>query len=176
MSSIREINIHYSDENGAITLSKNLKPYMTNDLVIVCIGTDKCIGDCLGPLVGTLLEKSNFPYPIYGTLYNPVHAVNLKDKINYISKKHPYSFIIAIDACLSNDESIGTIQLRKGPIYPGKGVGKELPPVGDISIIGIVDILDENTKANLHSIRLGFIMKLSEVIVDSLWRAINEMK
>ena len=37
------------------------------DLVLLCIGTDKITGDCLGPLVGSKLKQRKFPYPLYGT-------------------------------------------------------------------------------------------------------------
>ena len=34
------------------------------DLVLLCIGTDKITGDCLGPLVGSKLKQRKFPYPL----------------------------------------------------------------------------------------------------------------
>ena len=39
-------------------------------MAIVCIGTDKCIADSLGPLVGTMLTKNNICIDVYGTLEN----------------------------------------------------------------------------------------------------------
>ena len=57
---------------------------------------------------------------------------------------HPNSNIIGVDACLGDTENIGEIQARNYPIHPGKGVGKTLPKVGDVSIIGIVDSSDNS--------------------------------
>lgn len=152
-------------------LSKHLKPFLVEDTVIVCIGTDKCIGDCLGPLVGTLLNKKKLPFMIYGTLNDPIHAVNFKDKIIEIQETHPLNPIIAIDACLGEKKNIGTIQLRERPIFPGKGVGKILPSVGNMSIIGIVDTMGSNSGLSLHSIRLSMVMDMAEVIVNGIWLA-----
>ncbi|WP_369323971.1 DUF1256 domain-containing protein [Methanosarcina mazei] len=53
-------------------------------------------------------------------------------------------------------------------MHPGKGVGKKLPSVGNISIVGIVDSLKNDTNIALHNIRLSFVMEMAEVIVDSL--------
>ena len=47
-------------------------------LIIVCIGTDRATGDCLGPLVGQYLQNHSSFCSIYGSLSRPVHAKNLK--------------------------------------------------------------------------------------------------
>ena len=111
--------------------NKNHQP-----ILFVCIGTPSVLGDCLGPLVGSVLE-SKIPASIYGTLENPVHALNCKDIFQNIKKQHQKPFIIAIDAALGNDTQSGYILLKKGPLFPGKGVGKNLPPIGHLQIIGV---------------------------------------
>ena len=60
------------------------------------------------------------------------------------------------------------IQIREGPILPGKGVGKKLPQIGHYSIVGIVDKIDENNRFSFNSIRLSFILELAEIISLSL--------
>lgn len=105
-------------------------------LAFVCIGTPTILGDCLGPLIGTILE-AKVPAKIYGTLDHPVHALNLKDTCSHIKKQHQKPFIIAIDAALGNTAQSGYILLKKGPLLPGKGVGKKLPPIGHIQITGV---------------------------------------
>lgn len=163
--------IFFKSNSSIDALSKSLAPFCNLNTVIVCIGTDKCIGDCLGPLIGTLLKKNNFPLPIYGTLSSPIHALNIEEKIKTIKKRHPHSFIIAVDACLGDSDKIGDIEIRIGPIYPGKGIGKKLPPVGDLSIVGIVDSTDNDTSFSLHNIRLSFVMEMAEVISEGLMKA-----
>ena len=59
------------------------------ELVILCVGTDKVTGDCLGPLVGTKLKEllsgyNIFNINIYGTLDNNISYINAKTNLNMI--------------------------------------------------------------------------------------------
>lgn len=148
-----------------------IKDYISDNTVIVCIGTDKCIGDCLGPLVGTFLKDSFFPLPVYGTIESPIHALNIEKRIKEIKSIHPNASIIGIDACLGDTKSIGEIHTRDYPIHPGKGVGKSLPDVGTASIIGIIDSSDSSEFFTSRSIRLHLVMEMSKVIAHSLMHA-----
>ncbi|WP_150844174.1 MULTISPECIES: spore protease YyaC [unclassified Clostridium] len=163
-----KVKIHYKDSLGYYTLSNFLKDELNANTIIVCIGTDRCIGDCLGPLIGSMLEEKFFPLPVYGTIANPIHALNLDSKLSDIKLKHPDSKIIGIDACLGPPNKIGEIQVRDYPINPGKGVGKSLSPVGDISIIGIVDSSDIDEPFTSRNIRLNLILEISKVIAQGL--------
>jgi len=165
---VSKVKIHYKDPLGYYSLSNFLKDELNADTIIVCIGTDRCIGDCLGPLIGSMLEEKFFPLPIYGTVSNPIHALNLDRKLSNIKLKHPNSKIIGIDACLGPPSKIGEIQVRNYPINPGKGVGKSLSPVGDISIIGIVDSSDIDEPFTSRNIRLNLILEISKVITQGL--------
>lgn len=160
--------IHYDDHNSYMEIANKLKKHIKDDTVIICVGTDKCIGDCLGPLVGSLLIENNFPLPVFGTLQSPIHALNIEERLQYINKIHPNSFTIGIDACLGENNAIGEIHIRDYPIHPGKGVGKYLPEVGNISIIGIVDSSDSSVFFTSRSIRLYFIMEMAKVISKAL--------
>lgn len=148
-----------------------IKDYISENTVIVCIGTDKCIGDCLGPLVGTFLKESFFPLPVYGTIEFPIHALNIDKRINEIKILHPNASIIGIDACLGDSKSIGEIHSRDYPIHPGKGVGKSLPDIGTSSIVGIIDSIDSSELFTSRSIRLNLVMEMSRVITHSLIHA-----
>ncbi|TZE83231.1 spore protease YyaC [Calorimonas adulescens] len=151
-------------------ISKFLKNYVDTRTIILCIGTDKWIGDSLGPFVGYFLKKNLYPGPVYGTLENPVHAINLYDTLKEIKKRHPYSNLVAVDACLGEPINVGKIVLNNRPIYPGKGVGKMMPAVGDISIVGIVD---EYNSYNLHNIRLDLIVNMAETICNGILQSID---
>lgn len=164
--------MHYKDILAYYELAYFIKDYIDNNTIIVCIGTDRCIGDCLGPLVGTFLQYRNFPLPVYGSVSEPIHALNLEKRIQEIKTLHPKANIIGIDACLGDSDCIGEIQGRNYPIHPGKGVGKSLPDVGESSIIGIVDSSDNNELFTNRTIRLNLIMEMSKVITDSLIHAI----
>lgn len=161
---MQKLKINYNLNSASLDIAEFLKKYIKSQTIIVCIGTDKCIGDCLGPLVGTLLKESNISIPIYGTLANPIHALNLEKNLREIKNKYPYSTILGIDACLGDTNSIGEIHVRDFPIHPGKGVGKMLPDVGDISIIGIIDSSDTSEFFTSRSIRLNLIFEMAKVI------------
>lgn len=168
---MNKVKVHYKDLLAYYEISYFLKDYIDENTVIVCIGTDRCIGDCLGPLVGTFLKEKNFPLPVYGTISDPIHALNLEKRLNEIKLIHPKSNIIGIDACLGDSDCIGELQGRDYPIHPGKGVGKSLPDVGEASIIGIVDSSDNNEIFTNRTIRLNLIMEMGKVITDSLFHA-----
>ena len=168
---LQKLKINYKINSAAAQISEFIKKYIDSSTIIVCIGTDKCIGDCLGPLVGTILKEKNFPIPIYGTLDAPIHALNLEKNIYEIKRNYPNSKIIGIDACLGDSNSIGEIHVRDFPIHPGKGVGKILPDVGDASIIGIIDSSDNSEFFTSRSIRLNLIFEMAKVISNSLIHA-----
>ena len=109
--------------------------------------------------------------PIYGTLQDPIHALNLDKRLAEINKLHPTSSIIGIDACLGDAKSIGEIHTRDYPIHPGKGVGKSLPDVGVASIIGIIDSSDNAEFFTSRSIRLHLVFEMAKVISHGLIHA-----
>ncbi|GAX89126.1 spore protease YyaC [Effusibacillus lacus] len=139
-------------------------------MVFVCIGTDRSTGDSLGPLVGSRLETLLAPddCSIYGTLENPVHAVNLTETLQTIKRIHQNPFIIAIDACLGQLSSVGMISVGVGPLKPGAGVNKNLPEVGDIHITGIVNVGGFMEYFVLQNTRLSVVMKMAECIAQTL--------
>lgn len=162
------LRVNYNDIKATELISEYLMQFLGRKILVMCIGTDKCIGDCLAPLVGSILVKNNFAYPVIGTLDNPVHAINIEGIIKKTQVEYPNHFIIAIDACIGFEEYIGDIQIKLSPIYPGKGVGKILPHIGDISIVGVVDTFDNSDLFSIRSIRLSFIMKMAETIANAL--------
>ncbi|MEK3885388.1 spore protease YyaC [Paenibacillus sp. PL2-23] len=145
----------------------------TRPIVVVCIGTDRSTGDALGPLIGTALLKYRSPhFHLYGTLEEPVHAMNLEDTLAAIQASHANPYIIGIDACLGQVSSVGCIQIGEGPVRPGAGVNKELPPVGDIHVTGIVNVGGFMEYFVLQNTRLHLVIRMSDVIATSLFTAI----
>jgi putative sporulation protein YyaC len=133
--------------------------------VFLCIGTDRIIGDALGPMVGSILEKEACSHlPVYGTLQQTVHALNLDHILPAIKKKHPGQLIIAIDASLGTPETIGTIWLRPHGLQPGAGVSKNLPSAGDLSITGIVGSESTHPYLDLQTTRLSTVASMAERI------------
>lgn len=148
-----------------------------NELLIVCIGTDRSTGDCLGPLIGYKLSNALRRYSnvyVLGTLDSPVHAKNLIEKIEEINQVYTNPFIVAIDACLGSVEKIGHITINSGPLKPGAGVSKDLPKIGDMNITGIVNLSGFMEYVVLQNTRLSVVMKMAEVIsssfITALWK------
>lgn len=137
--------------------------------VILCIGTDRIIGDCLGPLVGTLLKReAGEKLAIYGTLQETVHALNLPETIVQIKKKHPGRLVIAVDASLGAPENIGSVFVRPWGLKPGAGVAKDLPVAGDIAITGIVGRESCRPYLDLQTARLSTIASMADTICDCI--------
>lgn len=143
--------------------------------VILCIGTDRATGDCLGPLVGSELANYHERYYVVGDLKSPVHALNLKATLDNIYNRVENPFIIAVDASLGSSKHIGRITLSNCPIAPGKGVNKKLPAVGNISITGIVSMSGQSPTM-LQSTRLYVVMQLAKCISGALKFAIDYME
>lgn len=154
---------------GFEKLFKNCYSKEYSDVVILCIGTDRSTGDCLGPLVGHKLKLIRYEKVfVYGTLDSPVHAKNLSDVIEDINKKHERPFVIAIDACLGKPERIGWIRMGKGPLKPGAGVNKCLPEVGHIYIIGVVNMSGFMEYLILQNTRLNLVMRMADTISNGI--------
>jgi putative sporulation protein YyaC len=172
------LKVNARDPGAAIVLAAGLQRYLSDvgpsrPVVAVCIGTDRSTGDSLGPLVGMLLErKKPADTEIYGTLDQPVHAVNLQDTLDEIGRRFRNPYIIAVDACLGQLASVGSVQLCDGPVKPGAGVNKSLPPVGDIHLTGIVNVGGFMEYLVLQNTRLSVVMGMAEVIADAMCRAL----
>ncbi|MBQ7706814.1 MAG: spore protease YyaC [Lachnospiraceae bacterium] len=170
-----------NNENTYIELGKYLircfSALNINDYtpVILCIGTDRATGDCLGPLVGEQLYNYNNNFNVLGTLRFPVHALNLRQAINMIYNEIDNPFIIAVDAALGIRSHVGSISVSNCPIAPGRGVNKKLPAIGNVSITGIVNMLSRNPSL-LQSTRLHTVKVLADCIANALKYSIDYLE
>lgn len=166
------------EPDAELALGKCIVNYMerahckTCTPIILCIGTDRATGDCLGPLVGEQLQNRAGSFHVFGSLSSPIHALNIRDAISHIQKKYDHPFIIAVDASLGMRSHVGLVTLSDGPISPGKGVQKKLPAIGDISITGIVNVSGGHPGL-LQSTRLYTVMKLADCISKALQYSID---
>lgn len=141
----------------------------SEEIVFLCIGSDRATGDSLGPIIGYKLSELKYKnYMIYGTLDEPVHAKNLRETITKIKQIHKDSIIIAIDASLGTSNHVGYITLGEGPLKPGAGVSKDLPAVGDLFITGIVNFSGLLDNMLLQTTRLNIVMKLADCICSGI--------
>lgn len=133
-------------------------------LVFVCIGTDRSTGDALGPLVGTFLREAGYRRVI-GTLDDPCDADQLERKLSTIADGQ---IALAIDACLGQPASVGLYQVANRPLAPGRSVGRRLPEVGHYSIAAIVNMSGSNQYRTLQSTSLHRVMTMANQIVSAI--------
>ena len=152
-------------------------PGKWSELVFLCIGSDRVTGDCLGPYIGhQLLDRLDLQdIYVYGTLKDPVHALNLERVSRMIRSIHPQSLVIAIDASLGQKKHLGYVTIADGALYPGAGVQKELPPVGDIHITGIVNIAGVLEQLTLQTTRLSTVISLADTITQGILNYTNSL-
>lgn len=181
INTISESSTIYYKETGAVWRLSNYFieqiPFDHPNLVFCCIGTDRSTGDALGPMTGSFLSQlKSFPFEIVGTLDNPLHALNIEEITDTLLSSSIAPFIIAIDACLGNVNNIGQIIVQPGPLFPGKAVKKDLPPIGDVSIKAIVNIGGFMEYNVLQSTRLSLTYDMGKIISRSLllaWHRYN---
>ncbi|MBD2844950.1 spore protease YyaC [Paenibacillus sp. IB182496] len=174
-------HIHYLDKSAVQVLADALNRHFDQhrscaEIVVICVGTSRWNGDTLGPAVGSLLAGSfrrDDRVRIFGTRERPVHALNLKKTLIYISKKHPDAYIVAVDACLGVYYKIGTIQLVEEPLSPGISLGKQLPPVGHVHLKGIVNNHGPLNHKVLEHTSLTFVHEMAAVISRILIRSLT---
>ncbi len=157
--------IKTKEELAAALLSLLPGSLNVNDVVFLCIGTDRCTGDSLGPFVGTYLTRLGYKN-VVGTIDEPAHAINLTEKLAQlpIGKK-----VIAIDATLGKLADVGSMSVYKGSIKPGGGVKRtDLPYVGDYCVTGVVNVGGCREMDVLHTTRLSGVMKMAQEITSSL--------
>lgn len=167
MTTYYDASNHISSYKMGLDLAHliNTKMKPNNQLIILCIGSDRSTGDSLGPLVGHKLCKCNIQNAtVFGTLQNPVHAANLQNVTDYIYDNFDNPFILAIDASLGTRSHVGYYTLGQGPLIPGLGVNRSLPAIGNIHITGIVNYSGLFDNMLLQTTRLATVMTLADTI------------
>ena len=163
-----------TQENSHLSLADSILRMMEEmgasgrEIIVVCIGTDRATGDALGPLVGDFLLSQNTDYHVAGTLKSPVHALNIKETIEEIYTHFFNPFVIAVDASLGLSKDVGFVTLTNSHLYPGKGVNKKLPAIGDISITGIVNQSGHPGASLLQNTRLYNVKIMADFIGEAL--------
>lgn len=155
---------YFNDENIINNSSKTIKNILSKNPIIICIGSDKIILDCLGPFVGTLLKK-NSNLKVIGELSNPVTAKNINSIISNIDITN--NTILIVDCYLSkNEEDINKISIYNESALPG-GLNINKTPIGNYKILACVDHLN-NPHIYNNSTSLSRIYNLAETITNIL--------
>jgi putative sporulation protein YyaC len=141
----------------------SLIPPYVDHLIVLCIGSNRINGDSLGPFVGTLLANLYSKHmTVIGNLKQPVDAMNIKEMIKQI-RTTPSTYTIAIDSVVGVSDYIHTIVIRTGSLAPGSALGKKLPAVGDMSIMGVM-MEDDKDAAALPYTNLHVVYQMAKAI------------
>lgn len=144
-------------------------PASERGFTVVCIGTDRSTGDALGPLVGQSLAEELVPgVTVFGTLDDPVHALNMDRVTGFLAGRGEAEPVLAVDACLGDPETEGMVTAGLGPLYPGAGVGKELPAVGHVFVTGTVNVSGLLERVVLQNTRRSLVVRMARLIARSI--------
>lgn len=168
---MKELSIY--DPNGEAALAQELKLQAHNP-VFVCIGTEKVFSDSLGPKVGSLVNaKMEKPLFVYGLCDQNITAENLVYCHDFIRQMHPDSQIVVVDAAVGTTDQIGKIQISDGGIVPGAATNKNLPNIGDVSIVGIVADKGMSDFYTLNTSKERLVNKVAQFIANSIVLAVG---
>ena len=158
-------------------LRQKIQDIEISKLIFLCIGTNRVIGDCFGPLVGSKLKhyfSQEENVEVIGDIENIVSLKNVYSIINQIQEQE--AFVIAIDAALSCNNKIGTIIVNQNKMNIGSGINKRNLYIGDISIKGIVGKDFKNSRNNFNALQnmpLNIIIDMAECVSTGIYNVIN---
>ena len=119
------------------------------NLVFLCIGTTKIIGDSVGPKVGDKLKD-----------------LNVDDYAKMIKQRHKDDTVVVIDSALGKIGDVGTIKVTRNGIKPGGAFDKDKQRIGDIGILAVVGDAEGDRMKELKTREESFIVDLADKVVD----------
>ena len=158
-------------------LRQKIQDIEISKLIFLCIGTNRVIGDCFGPLVGSKLKhyfSQEENVEVIGDIENIVSLKNVYSIINQIQEQE--AFVIAIDAALSCNNKIGTIIVNQNKMNVGNSMNKKQLYIGNISIKGIVGKDFKNSRNNFNELQnmpLNIIIDMAECVSTGIYNVIN---
>ena len=135
--------------------------------VVLCIGTNKLLDDCLGPMVGSLLKKMGYKGFVYGTLDAPISSLNLSEALAFLKATHKGKKLLIVDASTTSHlERIGKIVLAKN-YQPFNKILWNLNVEADYFLFGVCSLHKKNFKT-ICCAKMGIIHKLCKTICAGL--------
>lgn len=140
------------------------------ELVFVCIGTSKVIGDSLGPLVGSYLKK-NSKLQVCGDLKDNICK---KSDINRVFHNLSNKCVIVVDSAISNVDKVGEIFITSPKIIDYVGIKQDKKLKCDIIIKGVVSTYDNCNYRNLKNLKnvdFNFVDDLAKFVSSGICEA-----
>ncbi len=151
---IRELEVGAKDLN-----------HIYSNVIILCIGTKKVLGDSVGPLVGENIKYLENEYiKIYGVLEHTINFNNAKNIIGDIYKNFDNPYIITIDSALGSKENMGQVILNKGYIKIGKALEKSICFYSNLNIKCVVGKNTNSMVNNLVELKNVDIEEINNIV------------
>ena len=143
-----------------------------SNLVFLCVGTNKIIGDAIGPIIGDKLKciENDF-MKVYGTTQNTLNFSNAQEVIEKIYNDHKNPFLVTIDAALGNKKEVGNIFIGNGFIKLGNALEKNICFYSDITIKCVVGNYFLSKKQNLEELRnadFSDVLTMSKIVSNGI--------
>ena len=150
--------------------------YLEKELCFLCVGTEKVVGDAVGPLVGSNLKKyvdiNNIKnINVIGNLDNPLMNNNIENLKNLQGIK------ILIDSAISNSYNVGDIVVEEKSNKLVSAFFNEKNINYDISIKAVVANNNFNKALNLinlQNVSIKTIINISEKITKEMYKVIDK--
>lgn len=153
-------------------------------IIILCIGTNKLVGDCIGPMVGEKLnsklkkQKCNKNIIIYGNMKHTLNFKNARQVIEKIYMFYKKPFIITIDSALGTEKMIKQIVVDKGKIKIGNSLGRSICYNSNINIKGVVGENKNTLKENIQTLKIvkpELVIELSNVVANGICKSFQKI-
>lgn len=152
-----------------------------SNIVILCVGTNKIVGDLFGPMVGQKLIKKikRKNVNIYGDSKNTLNFKNAENVLKSVFVEYRKPFIITIDAALGKENMIEKVFVSRGKIKIGNSLGRSICYNSQINIKGVVGKESNDIKENLKTLKMvepKVIENLSNTVVYGIEKIVDEIK
>ena len=133
------------------------------NIIFLCVGTSKVIGDSIGPIVGTNLKKylknkdglklKNNNVKVIGDISNNISYNNIEDNIKNIKSLSADNLVIVVDSALSAENNIGKIFVQNRGLRYAESLNRKNDIIGDMSIKAVVGKNSKNGLKNFNILK-----------------------
>lgn len=176
-----ENNVEYKRFIWNLNNTINLNAINKN-IIFLCIGTTKIIGDSFGPLVGSILKYELKDYKeikVVGDLKNTITYNNIEEYMNDIKEKCNNSVIVVLDSALSDRKNIGKIFIQDRGLKYAESLKKKNRIIGNISIKAVVGENYNNPIKNyksLNKVSKRSIESMSNIVSNGIIEIMNKRR
>lgn len=171
------IAVHGKNVENSIAKALIKDELIKEDTLILCLGSGNSIGDLLGPLTGTLINKNKkyLNINVHGTLNSPIDTLSIESNLEKF--KQDKLHILTIDSVLSFKQDVGHLYIRNCPIKYGNSSKTNLPlSIGNTSINCVVADKLEYALLDKPVIKLKDVYSFARVISSSIIKAKRELR